>query len=158
MAQFIRTPPYISSSDSTKISQVSLALDNLIRWINQFDSGINSWTNLNAQNIAVGSGTTPGVTSGFVSQVTTGVSTSAKVILSNPTFFNFCFIAGNDGSGNLFADVILMSVGTGTVNVISSLSALGSPATRTYAQSSSTLKLTMGSGTYTVKVLSISLS
>jgi hypothetical protein len=64
---------------------------------------------------------------------------------------SFCLVYGSDGT-NRFADVVLMSVGTGTINVISSLNSSGSPAARTYSQASSTFKLAMASGTYTVQV------
>lgn len=84
-------------------------------------------------------------------QQTTSVSTSATVILNGPQYMNFCLVYGTDGT-NRFADVVLMSVGTGTVNVISSLTAAGTPAARTYSQSASTFRLAMASGTYTVQV------
>jgi hypothetical protein len=84
-------------------------------------------------------------------QQTTSVSTSATTILNGPQYLNFCLVYGTDGT-NRFADVVLMSVGTGTVNVMSSLGAAGSPAARTYTQSSSSLRLAMASGTYTVQV------
>jgi hypothetical protein len=84
-------------------------------------------------------------------QQTTSVSTTATTILNGPQYMNFCLVYGVSGS-NRFADVVLMSVGTGTVNVISSLTASGTPAARTYSQSSSTFRLAMASGTYTVQV------
>ena len=55
-------------------------------------------------------------------QQTTSVSTSATTILNGPQYLNFCLVYGTDGT-NRFADVVLMSVGTGTVNVMSSLGA-----------------------------------
>jgi hypothetical protein len=84
-------------------------------------------------------------------QQTTSVSTTATTILNGPQYMNFCLVYGVSGS-NRFADVVLMSVGTGTVNVISSLTASGTPAARTYSQSASTFRLAMASGTYTVQV------
>ena len=84
-------------------------------------------------------------------QQTTSVSTTATTILNGPQYMNFCLVYGVSGS-NRFADVVLMSVGTGTVNVISSLTASGTPAARTYSQASSTFRLAMASGTYTVQV------
>lgn len=88
---------------------------------------------------------------------TTGCSTTAKVLLSAITFSNLIQVYGTDGT-NQFSDLIMMSVGSGSVNVISSLAAAGAPAARTYGQSSSSLVITMASGTYTVAVSSTSLS
>jgi len=90
-------------------------------------------------------------------QQTTSVSTSATVILASPTYLTFCLVHGSDGT-NRFSDVVSMSVGTGTVNVINSLSAGGSPAARTYSQASSTFKLAMASGTYTVQVTALTMN
>jgi hypothetical protein len=89
-------------------------------------------------------------------QSTTGVSTSLVTILTPGTgpYAAFCVVFGSDGT-NRFIDLVLFSVGTGTINVVSSLSAAGSPAARTYAQNSSSLQLSMGSGTYTVQVTTI---
>jgi len=84
-------------------------------------------------------------------QQTTSVSTTAVAILNGPQYMNLCLVYGSNGT-NRFADVVLMSVGTGTVNVISSLTASGTPPARTYTQSSSTLRLSVASGTYTVQV------
>jgi hypothetical protein len=90
----------------------------------------------------------------LVQQQTTSVSTGATTILASPTYATLALVHGSDGT-NRFSDLVLMSVGTGTVNVISSLTAVGAPAARTYSQSSSTFKLAMASGTYTVQVSSI---
>lgn len=89
-------------------------------------------------------------------QSTTGVSTSLVTILTPGTgpYAAFCVVFGSDGT-NRFIDLVLFSVGTGTINVVSSLSAAGTPAARTYAQNSSSLQLSMGSGTYTVQVTTI---
>jgi hypothetical protein len=88
-------------------------------------------------------------------QQTTSVSTSAVTILAVPQYATLALVHGSDGAGNRFSDLVLMSIGTGTVNVISSLSASGTPAARTYSQASSTFKLAMASGTYTVQVSAI---
>jgi hypothetical protein len=64
-------------------------------------------------------------------------------------------VFGHDGSGNRFIDLVMFSVGTGTVNVINSLTASGTPAARTYSQGSSAYQLAMASGTYTVEVMII---
>lgn len=94
-----------------------------------------------------------GHTSNSYSQQTTGVSTSAVVILATLSYLTFALVFGSDGT-NRFSDVVLMSTGSGTINVISSLNAAGTPAARTYDQSGSTLRLLVASGTYTVRVLS----
>lgn len=90
-------------------------------------------------------------------QQTTSVSTAATVILVSPRYATLALVHGSDGT-NRFSDLVLMSVGTGTVNVISSLTASGSPAARTYSQTSSTFRLAMASGTYTVRVASIGIN
>ena len=98
--------------------------------------------------------TTGGSTMYVNQQQTTSVSTSATTILATPTYATLALVHGSDGT-NRFSDLVLMSVGTGTLNVISSLNAGGSPAARTYTQASSTFKLAMASGTYTVQVSAI---
>jgi hypothetical protein len=89
-------------------------------------------------------------------QQTVSVSTSPVAILNSPEYATFCLVYGQD-VGDRFADVVLMSVGTGTVNVISSLTASGSPAARTYTQSASTLRVAMASGTYTVRLTALTM-
>ena len=98
--------------------------------------------------------TTGGSTMYVNQQQTTSVSTSATTILATPNYATLALVHGSDGT-NRFSDLVLMSVGTGTLNVISSLNAGGSPAARTYTQASSTFKLAMASGTYTVQVSAI---
>ena len=90
-------------------------------------------------------------------QQTTSVSTTATVILASPRYATLALVHGSDGT-NRFSDLVLMSVGTGIVNVISSLTASGSPAARTYSQTSSTFRLAIASGTYTVRVASIGMN
>jgi len=90
-------------------------------------------------------------------QQTTSVSTAATTILTPGLYVSLCLVHGSDGT-NRFVDLVLFSIGTGTVNVISSLSASGSPASRTYSQASSTYKLAMGSGTYTVQVAALTMT
>jgi hypothetical protein len=101
--------------------------------------------------------TTGGSTMYVNQQQTTSVSTGATTILATPLWATLALVHGSDGT-NRFSDLVLMSVGTGTVNVISSLNAGGSPAARTYSQASSTFKLAMASGTYTVQVSSIGMN
>jgi hypothetical protein len=103
--------------------------------------------------IAAGGGSTCTVQN----QGTTSVSTTATTILTSGQYGSFCLVFGSDGT-NRFMDVVLFGLGTGTVNVISSLSVAGSPSARTYSQSSSTYKLAMASGTYTVQVAAFSMS
>jgi hypothetical protein len=98
-----------------------------------------------------------GNTMSEVGQKTTSVSTGATTILTTPSYMTFAMVAGTDGT-NRFSDIVLMSVGTGTVNVISSLGASGTPAVRTYSQSSSSLRLAMASGTYTVSVYAFTMT
>jgi hypothetical protein len=87
----------------------------------------------------------------------TSVSTSATVILSPTGYGSFCLVFGSDGT-NRFMDVVMFGLATGTVNVISSLAVGGSPSARTYTQASSTYKLAMASGTYTVQVSAFSMT
>jgi hypothetical protein len=103
--------------------------------------------------IAAGGGSTATIQN----QGTTSVSTSATTILTSGQYGSLCLVFGSDGT-NRFMDVVLFGLGTGTVNVISSLSVAGSPSARTYSQSSSTYKLAMASGTYTVQVVAFSMS
>jgi preprotein translocase subunit SecF len=103
--------------------------------------------------IAAGGGSTATIQN----QGTTSVSTSATTILTAGQYGSFCLVFGSDGT-NRFMDVVLFGLGTGTVNVISSLSVAGSPSARTYTQSSSAYKLAMASGTYTVQVVAFTMS
>ena len=89
-------------------------------------------------------------------QQSTSVSTSAVAILTPNQYASFCVVFGSDGT-NRFMDLILCGLGTGTIQVVSSFTVAGSPAARTYTQSSSTYRLAMGSGTYTVKVSTITM-
>ena len=89
-------------------------------------------------------------------QQSTSVSTSAVAILTPNQYASFCVVFGSDGT-NRFMDLILCGLGTGTIQVVSSFTVSGSPAARTYTQSSSTYRLAMGSGTYTVKVSTITM-
>lgn len=100
---------------------------------------------------------TGGSTMSILQQQTTSVSTIATIILATPQYATLALVHGSDGT-NRFSDLVLMSVGTGTVNVISSLSAAGTPAARTYSQTASTFRLAMASGTYTVQVASLGLN
>ena len=88
-------------------------------------------------------------------QKTTGVSTSKVVIMGAASGYgSLVLVSGSDGT-NRFYDVILCGLGTGTVNVISSLSISGSPAARSYDQSSSSYRVSVASGTYTVSAIAL---
>ena len=87
----------------------------------------------------------------------TSVSTTATVILSSGLYASFMIVFGSDGT-NRFIDLVLAGLGNGTVTVVSSHSVSGTPAARTYSQSSSTYRLAMASGTYTIQVRAISLT
>lgn len=112
-------------------------------------------TNATTYNTMIAAG--GGSTATIQNQGTTSVSTTATTILTSGQYGSFCLVFGSDGT-NRFMDVVLFGLGTGTVNVISSLSVAGSPSARTYSQSSSTYKLAMASGTYTVQVAAFSMS
>ncbi len=90
-------------------------------------------------------------------QQTTSVSTTATVILSPNLYASFCVVYGSDGT-NRFMDLIVAGLGNGSINVVNSFSVAGSPAARTYSQSSSTYRLAMASGTYTVQVAALSMN
>lgn len=109
-------------------------------------------------NATVGNLTVSGRINGATQVVTTSaVTNTPSAIFTGPTYCNFCLVTGNDGAGNYFSDVVLMSTGSTTVNVISSLIAAGAPAARTYSATSANLRLAMASGTYTVKTVSTSI-
>jgi hypothetical protein len=99
-------------------------------------------------------GLTGGSTLTIQQQQTTSVSTSATVILTPGQYGSFMVVFGSDGT-NRFQDILNCSIGTGTVNVINSLTCSGTPGTRTYTQSSSTFRLQMSAGTYTVQVAAL---
>ena len=88
-------------------------------------------------------------------QQTTSVSTSATVIATTGIYATLALVYGSDGT-NRFQDLIMVGLATGTVNVINSFTVGGTPASRTYSQSSSTYRLQMGSGTYTVQFSGLS--
>lgn len=129
---------------------------------------VNQVAQIGAEKLGVTSGTTNATTYTTIAtkggstlyvqqQQTTSVSTSATVILTPGTYVALCLVHGSDGT-NRFVDLVLFSIGTGTFNVISSLSASGTPASRTYSQSASTYRVAMGSGTYTVQVSALSMT
>jgi hypothetical protein len=101
-------------------------------------------------------GSASGATVNHQLQKTT-VSTSATVILSTGLYASLVVVFGSDGT-NRFIDLVLFGLGNGAVGVVSSFSASGAPAARTYSQSSSTYRLAMASGTYTVQAYAMSMN
>ena len=95
----------------------------------------------------------------LLTQRTTGIGTSATVISSVGTVSSFgghYFVTGRDAdaSANRFCDQLV--VGTnGSVVVLHSSTVRGSPASRTYDNGSENLRLTMGSGNYTLQVFCV---
>lgn len=87
----------------------------------------------------------------------TAVSTATTVILSTGLYASLVVVFGSDGT-NRFLDLVLFGLGNGAVGVVSSFSVSGTPAGRTYSQSSSTYRLAMASGTYTVQAYAISMN
>jgi hypothetical protein len=77
-------------------------------------------------------------------QTTAAVSNSAVTIYGTCTFGELIVVTGT-GTGNIFADLLMVSYNT--VSVISSNTQQGSPAARTYSISTGNLQLTMGSAT-----------
>ena len=101
-------------------------------------------------------GSASGATVNHQLQKTT-VSTTATVILSTGLYASLVVVFGSDGT-NRFIDLVLFGLGNGAVGVVSSFSASGTPAARTYSQSSSTYRLAMASGTYTVQAYAMSMN
>lgn len=88
--------------------------------------------------------------SGINVYTTTGVTTSAKQIGRGWDDVGVALVAGNDGSGDEFFDLLMVADANVTPTVVQSKTIAGSPASRSYTSASGQVKLTMGSGTYTV--------
>ena len=93
----------------------------------------------------------------IVSQYTPGCDTSATVIANTTrfrTYGTFFVVSGRDhnSSANRFVDILVASL-NGSVVVVSGNTVRGSPASRSYSNSSERLNLTMGGGDYTVGVM-----
>ena len=93
----------------------------------------------------------------IVSQFTVGCDTSANVIANTTrfrTYGTFFVVSGRDhnSSANRFVDILVASL-NGSVVVVSGNTVRGSPASRSYSNSSERLNLTMGGGSYTVGVM-----
>ncbi|HET8688718.1 MAG TPA: hypothetical protein VFM18_19045 [Methanosarcina sp.] len=110
--------------------------------------------NVTAQNLSVS-----GQYNGSRQTVTnTTVSNVATTIYTTTAYCNFCLVNGSDGTGNIFADVVLMSPGNANVNVISSLNANGTPGVRSYTSLSGNLRLQMPTtANYSVKTVTVNL-
>ncbi len=90
-------------------------------------------------------------------QSTTGITNSAVTIISMNNDTGMVLVTGSDGS-NTFIDLILCSSNSSAPTVVSSRSAIGSPAVRTYTASGFAQKVSLASGTYTVTALAIEIS
>jgi hypothetical protein len=129
--------------------------------------GIGTSSPITSSKLSIYAGATTGTTYNVLAatggsivtkqQQSTSVSTGAVVILTSGLYASFCVVFGSDGT-NRFMDLILCGLGSGTIQVVSSFSVAGSPAARTYTQASSTYRLAMGSGTYTVSVAATSMT
>lgn len=82
----------------------------------------------------------------------TGVTTSAAAIASAITNNAALLVAGDNGSGKVFVDLVGMN-GTVGAATQTKLYEGGTPDTRTYTVASKVLKVTMGGGTYTVTTI-----
>jgi len=81
----------------------------------------------------------------------TTVSTSATSILGVGSDWGGLVIVTGNNAGLIFTDLLFMA--TSGINVVSTVTISGSPAGRTYTQSSGILRLAMGSGTYAVSAV-----
>ena len=93
----------------------------------------------------------------IVSQYTIDCETSAVVIANTTrfrTYGTFFVVSGRDhnSSANRFVDILVASL-NGSVVVVSGNTVRGSPASRSYSNTSERLKLTMGGGSYSVCVM-----
>ena len=93
----------------------------------------------------------------IVSQYTPGCDTSATVIANTTrfrTYGTFFVVSGRDhnSSANRFVDILVASL-NGSVVVVSGNTVRGSPASRSYSNSSERLNVTMGGGSYSICVM-----
>ena len=86
-------------------------------------------------------------------QTAVSVST-ATTILDDAGAIGRLVVVNGISSGDRFCDLVLCSTGV-SPTVVSSFTALGSPAARTYTRSGSALQLAMASGTYSVTALAL---
>ena len=93
----------------------------------------------------------------IVSQFTVSCDTSANVIANTTrfrTYGTFFVVSGRDhnSSANRFVDILVASL-NGSVVVVAGNTVRGSPASRSYSNTSERLNLTMGGGSYSVCVM-----
>ena len=93
----------------------------------------------------------------IVSQYTVDCDTSATVIANTTrfrTYGTFFVVSGRDhnSSANRFVDILVASL-NGSVVVVSGNTVRGSPASRSYSNSSERLNVTMGGGSYSICVM-----
>ncbi len=101
-----------------------------------------------------------GLTAGAIEtevQRTTGITSSAVTILQMNNDTGFVVVNGTDGT-NTFIDLLLCSSNSVAPTVVSSRSAVGSPAARTYTASGFAQKVSLASGTYRVVAYGLELS
>jgi len=82
------------------------------------------------------------------------VTTSATTILDVAGSYGRLVVVNGGSGSDRFCDLVLASTGV-SPTVVSSFTALGSPAARTYTRSGVALQLAMASGTYTVWALAL---
>lgn len=84
---------------------------------------------------------------------------SATTILdASGSGISYLIVAGDDGSGNAFADRVLVSHGIAPSKaVLESNTAAGTPAARTYSFSTTNLQLALATGLYAVRAAVITL-
>ncbi|MFZ9830428.1 MAG: hypothetical protein ACO3ED_09290, partial [Ilumatobacteraceae bacterium] len=82
------------------------------------------------------------------------VTTSATNILDNAGSFGRLVVVNGESGSNRFCDLVLASTSV-SPTVVSSFTAQGSPAARTYTRNGVTLELAMASGTYNVWALAL---
>lgn len=90
---------------------------------------------------------------------TTGVTTSAKQIYGDGIGDGGILIVyGSNGSGKEFTDLVMVLYHDSTPITVSSITA-NTPSSRTYSMgSNATFKVTMGSGTYTIRCIGIGMN
>jgi len=82
------------------------------------------------------------------------VSTATTILDDAGAYGRLVIVNGSDSNVNRFCDLVLASSGDAPT-VVSSFTAIGSPAARTYTRSGAALQLAMASGTYDVFALAL---
>ena len=83
-------------------------------------------------------------------------STTFITFLNPGIYGSLVLVWGSDGT-NRFFDLVMCSLGTGSVTVVSSMTAGGTPSARSYQQGSSQFQMKVASGTYTVQASAFSI-